>query len=919
MDQSRSQRAEQLFIEALELEPAARDEFLDRSCGADAALRDDIEALLDASARSDDYFEQLPERLGVARLMSGEPEGDRKTVVGAAGQKFGQYTLTEPVGRGGMGTVWRAARSDGRFEGEVAVKLLSRLAGGAAPERFALEGRYLAKLTHPNIARLLDAGVGPNEQPFLVLEYIKGLPIDQYCDERALSIEARIQLFLSVLDAVAHAHARLIVHRDIKPSNVQVAVDGTVKLLDFGVAKLLSDEAAADNRGLTREMGTALTPEYAAPEQLNGDTITTATDVYSLGLLLWLLVTGSNPRETGTLRSLAELRALARKEPTRLLAAVTSAPSLEELGHLAKRRNTSSSELLKTLRSDLDNIVRKALAVDPDERYPTVADLAQDLRNYLRHEPVTAQALTIRYRAQKFVRRHRGGVVAAALTLLALLSAAAITVWQGMEAQRQRDAAVYQQQRAQATNEFLTFLLEEVGPQGRPLSTDELLDRGVMLLERQYGNEQRFAGAMYHDVAHRYSGLGQVDRALELLARAETIARAQNDVDLLALTLCSFVRYGYRNDPEAAKLQLEEATSLLQARGGPSTDTNVSCARSQANFLALAEQPQAALELLQATLDSHRQSPFASPRTEGVLLNEIGNMHYQMGRIDLAIANSDEVLALIERSGRGNTVGNLIVSLNRGILLQAVGEVTLAVSEIAALIDKVRELEVRGQAPIGFWGTYAGGLVRLARYDEALQLFHDERARNEAAGNRTLVAEATAQIGRTLAFSGRAEEALPYLDEAEDYYSRTPGVSRRGLQIVIGGRVQALLASGRTEEARRVSEHYLNELRLTTGEGHVLGIALRIAAGAALASGDADVARQYATESLDIVAAQARDITMSSDVGLALLLRAKAHLMVGDTTAARSDLEAALPGLTNGLGANHPDTLTARQLLQEGQ
>src|SRR5690606_11916644 len=326
----------------------------------------------------------LPERLGVAGLVSGAPAGTPQAeTAGEAGQQFGQYRLTRAVGSGGMGTVWRAERSDDRFEGEVAVKLLSRTAGGAAPERFALEGRYLAKLAHPNIARLLDAGVGPNDQPYLVLEYVNGLPIDQYCDEQGLGIEKRIRLFLSVLDAVAHAHARLIVHRDIKPSNVQVDADGNVKLLDFGIAKLLGDDNVNGSEGLTREMGAALTPEYAAPEQLNGEAVTTATDIYSLGLLLWLLVTGTNLRNTAELQSLAELRALAQKEPTRLLDAVTAEPSLDRLASLAERRNTSSPSLLKTLRGDLDNIVRKALAVAPADRYQSATDFADDLARYL--------------------------------------------------------------------------------------------------------------------------------------------------------------------------------------------------------------------------------------------------------------------------------------------------------------------------------------------------------------------------------------------------------------------------------------------------------------------------------------------------------------------------------------------------------
>jgi len=516
MDQEQFRQVEQIFFEAIDLDPSAWDAFLERACAGDMSLRGEVEALLDASARSAEYFDKLPDRLGIANLLGGgDGHAGTARTVGEAGQQFGQYTLTEPVGSGGMGTVWRAERSDGRFEGEVAVKLLAQSAGGAAPERFALEGRYLAKLAHPNIARLLDAGVGPGQQPYLVLEYVPGLPIDRYCDDRALSVDGRIHLFLQVLDAVTHAHAHLIVHRDIKPSNVQVTPEGSVKLLDFGVAKLLGDEALQGGAALTRQLGAALTPEYAAPEQLNGETVTTATDVYSLGLLLWFLLTGVNPRDTTKLQSLAELRALAQKEPTRLFDAVTNSPSAEQLAKLARERNTSSSDFLRALRSDLDNIVRKALAVDPDERYETVADFAQDLRRYLHHEPVTAQAPTIRYRAQKFVRRHRGGVLAASLTLLVLIASVAVTTWQSIEARSE-------QKRAEDVKNFIASILLDANPYSGntgDLSVLDLLQQAEQRLDAATDMAPETRIELMNVITESMSGLGGTEAARNLAER----------------------------------------------------------------------------------------------------------------------------------------------------------------------------------------------------------------------------------------------------------------------------------------------------------------------------------------------------------------------------------------------------------------
>ena len=272
-----------LLDRALELSDAERAAWLERLRRRDPTMADDVESLLERrGATGWDGFLQSRPILPAASL---------------AGQTMGAYTLERILGQGGMGAVWLAKRSDGRFEGRAAVKLLNlALVGRSGEERFRREGTILARLTHPHIARLFDAGVSAAGQPFLVLEYVEGDPIERFCEDHGLSVEERLRLFLDVLDAVAHAHANLIVHRDIKPSNVLVDANGDVKLLDFGIAKLLQDEAdAGEATALTREGGSALTPEYAAPEQVRGDPVTTATDVYALGVVLYELVTGRRP------------------------------------------------------------------------------------------------------------------------------------------------------------------------------------------------------------------------------------------------------------------------------------------------------------------------------------------------------------------------------------------------------------------------------------------------------------------------------------------------------------------------------------------------------------------------------------------------------------------------------------------------
>jgi serine/threonine protein kinase/tetratricopeptide (TPR) repeat protein len=355
-------------------------------------------------ALADEHFlERMP-----VRVASGVPLLD---------QKIGAYSLISQIGIGGMGSVWLAERNDGRFERQVALKFLQfATTSGVSTERFKREGKILGQLTHPHIAELMDAGVTQGGEPYLVLEYVDGHRIDQYCDARRLDVEARIRLFLDVVSAVAHAHANLIVHRDIKPSNVLVRGDGQVKLLDFGIAKLLAEDANPGATLLTIEGRGAMTPQFAAPEQVAGGAITTATDVYALGVLLYLLLTGQHPAGQ-RLHSTAELvKAIVDSEPPQ----PSNATTFPEAKELAEMRASTPEKLRRQLRGDLDTIVGKTLKKDPAERYGSATALADDLWRYLKHEPISARPDTFAYRATKFLRRNRT-VVALTATAIALV------------------------------------------------------------------------------------------------------------------------------------------------------------------------------------------------------------------------------------------------------------------------------------------------------------------------------------------------------------------------------------------------------------------------------------------------------------------------------------------------------------------
>lgn len=406
--------------ELLDLGPLERSALLDRLRADEPAVADELAGML-----------QRMQALDAAAFLEA-PALDAPA--GLEGQSVGAYTLVREIGQGGMGSVWLARRTDGRYEGLVAIKFLQAgLFGRAGSARFAREGSILARLDHPHIARMLDAGVTADRaQPYLVLEYIDGLPIDRHCAEQRLGTHAVLRLFLDVLAAVAHAHTRLILHRDLKPSNILVTTAGEVKLLDFGIAKLLHD-ASQTGTGpvteLTKQVGAAYTPHFATPEQVQGGEVTTATDVYALGVLLYLLLSGRHPTLGVAEGELDRLRAVVEAEPRRLSEAVALAGGPE-----AARR-------AREIRGDLDTVLAKALKKAPGERYANAAALAEDLRRWLAHEPIAARPDSRRYRLAKFVRRNRIAVAAGSAATLALALGIGVALQQGLEARRQQVAA----------------------------------------------------------------------------------------------------------------------------------------------------------------------------------------------------------------------------------------------------------------------------------------------------------------------------------------------------------------------------------------------------------------------------------------------------------------------------------------------
>ena len=497
MDAERWQRLSPLLDALLELDGDARNARLEALRGEDPALAAEIETLL---ALEDDNEDFLAEPLVTPPPMA------------KADSMIGPYKLDRLLGEGGMGQVWLARRADGLYQRRVALKLLRPgLADPNLRQRFTRERQILARLGHPHIARLLDAGISTDNQPYLALEYVEGEPITDWCRSRDLDIEARLKLFLQVCEAVSHAHANLIVHRDLKPSNIMVTPLDEVRLLDFGIAKLL--DGPEPGRDSTRTEVRAFTLHYAAPEQIRGEPVTTMTDVYSLGVVLYELLAETKPyrlkRQSDAEWEEAILVSDPQKPSANLLREADSDPSRT----LALRRRA------REIAGDLDNIALKALSKRPEHRYPSVEAMALDLHRYLEGKPVLARPQSMAYRTRKFVQRHRWALATAILILAVITSAMVMVTWRSR-------AAVREANRAQALQKFVTSLFEQAGGNNGspgPLDVRKLLDAGVQRGNRELARQPLDRAELFGVIARLRLGLGDYREAEQLLKTQNAI------------------------------------------------------------------------------------------------------------------------------------------------------------------------------------------------------------------------------------------------------------------------------------------------------------------------------------------------------------------------------------------------------------
>lgn len=570
MESAKWERLQDLFSRAVDLSTAERDAFIARETADDPELRKELLELL--ACDSGNSTGPLTNALGAA--LDATSRERRRALVGKI---IGNYRLVSVLGHGGTGTVYLAERADRQYSAQVAIKIVdTATVHGDLGARFRAERQILASLNHPNIGRLLDAGETDEGQPYLVMEYIHGEPLDRFCDRQALDLRARLQLFLDICGAVQYAHQNLVVHRDLKPANILVTSDGTPKLLDFGIAKLLDTGDAAAMLALTRMNDRLLTPEYASPEQILGKPVTTASDVYALGVVLYELLTGMRPYVVPGSASQLELeRLICISDPERPSAAVRGAISRNraqgsDLLAIAAARGLTAEKLHKRLQGDLDAIVMRALRKEPQHRYTSVEQLAADVRRHLDREPVHARQGNWVYYSQRFIRRHAFGVGVSA-TFVAV--GIAFMIMMSIQTQRiasERDRATQESSRAETVSEFMLEVFSASDPftsQGRETTARELLDNAGQRIEGDLSQQPEVRARLLEAIGKTYRRQNQFDRAAGFLEEALHLRRQLPDPDgsktagiLLELAMVQ----RQVGDIDASRKTLQEAATLAR-------------------------------------------------------------------------------------------------------------------------------------------------------------------------------------------------------------------------------------------------------------------------------------------------------------------------------------------------------------------
>ncbi|MFQ5638788.1 MAG: tetratricopeptide repeat protein [bacterium] len=874
MDRKRWHKIQTLFEKALAAPNEEREAFLIKACDGDRELYKEVLSLLEADANAHSLLDGLAlDAVDFAQEFNLE------------GQRIGPYQIVREIGRGGMGAVFLAERAEGDFEQQVAVKLIKRgMDSEQILKRFKSERQILARLEHPNIARLLDGGISNEGLPYFAMEYLEGEPLSAYCDKHKLSVKQRLELFQTVCAAVHYAHRNLVVHRDLKPGNILVSEDGTVKLLDFGIAKVLAsddDNNCPPFRTLTQTGMHVMTPEYAAPEQVRGEPVTTATDVYALGVVLYELLTGQRPFHF-TSQAPAEIeKVICTTEPEKPSTAVgkkkpatrqTRSESAIGTDEISARRATQPERLKRQLAGDLDNICLKALKKESERRYTSAEQFLEDIKRYLAGLPVHARPDTFGYRAQKFIHRHKGAL-AAVLTVVAMT--ATLVVFYTVRLAQERDRARLEARKAEQVSDFLTGLFKVSDPgqsKGKTVTALELLETGASRVQTELAGQPEVQAAMMDVIGHVYRSLGlyreaeaQLKAALQIqedLTGADSPATAEALISLALLYHDDF-------DHEKAEQALTRALEIRRQKLTASSPEIAESVHLLAQIHHLKGDYETADSLYQTIQDVLTfENSAAILRDYGVLQRELGN--YQK-----AEALYRKALEFDRKSYGGLHL-----------------EVAFDLHDLADALRKQGKLEAA--EPL---------------YRQALEM------------REKLFGEVHPDVGETLNHLARL------LSQKGDYQAAEP-IARRALQVrkqVYGEENVAVVASsgnlagtlkaqGSLDEAEQLYRwNHETLLKLVGGEHPYVAASLNSLAGILLAKGELTEAEALYRQSL----ALHKKALPAGHVNLAHPLLGLGECLVarGEAAAAEPFLRQALTLRSEALGENHWRTSEVQRML----
>jgi serine/threonine protein kinase/Flp pilus assembly protein TadD len=790
-------RIEPILDEVLDLDPPDRPAAIARACGADASLKAHVEALVAADTGAAEFLETpaaeyaaVVVRAGAAGPADNEPQGCE-----SPGDLIGPYRLIREIGHGGMGRVFLATRADGQFEQQVALKLVRGAAsGGEIHARFLRERQILARLEHPHIARLLDGGVTLDGRPYFAMEYVDGEPITAYCERRALDLQQRLELFTAVCDAVQYAHQNLVIHRDLKPSNTLVTPEGTVKLLDFGIAKVLhQEEHDPFDATLTRLGSGPMTPEYAAPEQVRGEPVTAATDVYALGALAYELLTGRGPHALTRLTAAEVERVITQGAVDRPSQAALKPPRGRDgaAGGLTPAARAQRLKLRRQLKGDLDTILLQALQKEPARRYATAGAFVEDIRRYQRGLPIAARRDSFGYRAGKFVRRNALGVGATVLVLASLVVGLIGTAWQARVASR--EAA-----KAREVSRFLSSLFEVADParaNAEGISARELLDRGAARIESELSDQPEVQAEMM-------LVLGRISRELSLFDRAQTL-----------LDRSLKLRTEFRG---------QFGLAAGRTRGRASED--VAEVTTELARLALDRgRPDEAERLHRGALGMRRAVLGDSHASVGTSMRDLAGVVTSRGKYDEAERLLRDALVLHEKlyGPKHEEIASDLEGLQSTLRLR--GEPAEAIAAARRCLDM--RLELLGTDHLDTATAMNNlAILLLDRWElaEAEKLYRqvlafDLRRLGELHSN-------TATVTNNLAFvlrdRGQYEEAERLYRSALDLDKRLFGAEHPYVATVMGNLAAVLLRQGKLDEAEQLYRGSLAMFTRVYGQGH---------------------------------------------------------------------------------------------------